>query len=117
MNVVVLGGQVARAAEAKVLPSGDRLVNLEVGVEGPEGRRESVPVAWFGAPDDVSGYELGAAVVVVGRVRRRFFRTGGATASRVEVVAEAVVPVSDRAGVGAALAAAAARLVLAPAPS
>ncbi len=33
-----------------------------------------------------------AEVVVVGRVRRRWFRSGGATQSRTEVVAEGVVP-------------------------
>ena len=35
--------------------------------------------------------EPGAEVVVSGRVRRRFFRAGGVTQSRTEVVADAVV--------------------------
>ena len=39
-------------------------------------------------------------VVVVGRVRRRFFRAGGATASRTEVVADRVVPARQRARSG-----------------
>ncbi|MGH9126572.1 MAG: single-stranded DNA-binding protein [Acidimicrobiales bacterium] len=112
MNVVALQGRLVRAAEAKVLPSGDRLANLEVSVEGPEGRRESVPVAWFGAPEEVSGYEVGSVVVVVGRVRRRFFRASGGTASRTEVVADVVVPVARVGPAVAALQGAAARLVL-----
>jgi hypothetical protein len=33
---------------------------------------------------------------VVGRVRRRFYRAGGATASRTELVAERVAPVRQR---------------------
>jgi len=34
--------------------------------------------------------------VVVGRVRRRFFRAGERTQSRTEVVADAVVPATQR---------------------
>ena len=46
----------------------------------------------------------GDEVVVVGRARRRFFRAGGATASRTEVVAAQVCPVRAPARVRAALA-------------
>jgi single-strand DNA-binding protein len=35
------------------------------------------------------------AIVVIGRVRRRFFRAGGATQSRTEVVAESIVPATS----------------------
>ncbi len=41
-----------------------------------------------------------------GRVHRRLFRAGGTTASRTEVVAEAVVPVGQRKRVSALLEAA-----------
>jgi len=37
----------------------------------------------------------GDEVVVTGRVRRRFYRAGGATQSRTEVVAHAVVRAGD----------------------
>ena len=47
--------------------------------------------------------DAGDEVVVVGRVRRRFFRAGGATASRVEVEAEVVARARDRRRVQAAL--------------
>jgi single-strand DNA-binding protein len=110
VNVVALQGHLARPAEERVLPSGDRLVSLEVTVDGPAGRRETVPVVWFEAPARAAGYEVDAAVVVVGRVRRRFFRAGGATASRTEVVADVVLPASHGKRVTAALRDAAARV-------
>lgn len=99
MNVVILRGTLSRPPSPRSLPSGDRLVTLEVTTRPPEGRAESVPVSWAGAPDRVLRLEEGDAVVVTGRVRRRFFRAGGATASRTEVVADAVWPAHHRARV------------------
>lgn len=92
LNVVVVRGCLTRAPEERVLPNGDRQVGLELSVRPEGGRAESVPVVWPGAPASVVGWERAAEVVVVGRVRRRFFRAGGSTQSRTEVVAEAVVP-------------------------
>jgi single-strand DNA-binding protein len=110
VNVVALRGHLARPAEERVLPSGDRLVAYEVTVDGPTGKCETVPVVWFGAPAHAAGYDADAKVVVVGRVRRRFFRAGGATASRTEVVAELVLPVGYAKRVTTALREAAARV-------
>jgi single-strand DNA-binding protein len=90
MNVAVLCGTLSRAPEVRELPSGDRLVAYEVTVRPPQGKAESVPVAWPDAPAWAGRFPAGADVVVVGRVRRRFFRAGGATSSRTEVVARAV---------------------------
>lgn len=90
MNVAVLCGALSRAPEVRVLPSGDRLVAYEVTIRPPQGKAESVPVAWPDAPGWAERFPAGAEVVVVGRVRRRFFRAGGATSSRTEVVAHAV---------------------------
>ncbi len=92
MNVVLLQGTLSRPPAPRDLPSGDRLVALEVTTHPPEGRAESVPVTWVDAPDRVLRLAAGTEVVVTGRVRRRFFRAGGATASRTEVVADAVWP-------------------------
>jgi single-strand DNA-binding protein len=47
---------------------------------------------WHGAPGKAGDYDAGDEIVVVGRVRRRFFRSGGATQSRTEVVVDALVP-------------------------
>jgi single-strand DNA-binding protein len=41
-------------------------------------------------------HDEGTELLVTGRVRRRFFRAGGATQSRTEVVAEAVVVATDQ---------------------
>lgn len=91
VNVVVLVGTLSRPPEERTLPSGDRLVAFEVTTRPPEGRAESVPVVWPGATPAAVALPAGEAVVVVGRVRRRFFRSGGATASRTEVVASGIV--------------------------
>lgn len=93
MNITVLQGSLSRPPEVRSLPSGDELVAYEVTVAGVRGgKAESVPVVWFDAPPAAASLEADADVVVVGRVRRRFFRAGGSTQSRTEVVAEQVVP-------------------------
>ena len=92
LNVVVVRGYLTRAPEERVLPNGDRQVGLDLSVRPEEGKAESVPVVWADAPPSVLGWEAEAEVVVVGRVRRRFFRSGGTTQSRTEVVADTVVP-------------------------
>ena len=101
MNVVMLRGTLVRPAEERLLPSGTRVVSFEVAAEEPSGASGVVPVNWpEGRYEDL---EPGAEVVVTGAVRRRFFRVGGATQSRTEVVADAVVPVAARRRVRAAL--------------
>ncbi len=90
-NVVVLAGRLARPAEVRELPSGDRLVVYEITVPREGARAEGVPVVWFEAPASAADHDVDEQVVVVGRVRRRFFRAGGATQSRTEVVADTVV--------------------------
>jgi single-strand DNA-binding protein len=93
MNVAILRGALSRPPEVRQLPSGDLLVSYEVTVPGEgERRAESVPVVWPAAPAKAAELDADAEVVVVGRVRRRFFRAGGVTQSRTEVVAERVVP-------------------------
>jgi single-strand DNA-binding protein len=90
MNLVVLEGVLARPAQDVELPSGSRLLSLEVTVRRDEGPAEPVPVTWFDPPAWATSLDAGAGVVVVGRVRRRFFRAGGVTQSRTEVVASRV---------------------------
>ena len=90
LNVVVLVGALARPAQDVELPSGSRLLSLEVTVRREEGPAETVPVSWFDAPAWATALDAGADVVVVGRVRRRFFRAGGSTQSRTEVVASKI---------------------------
>ena len=92
MNVVVLRGRLSRPPEVRDLPSGDSLVAYEVTVERNGEKAESVPVVCFAVSAAPTDLEPDTEVVVVGRVRRRFFRAGGATQSRTEVVADGVVP-------------------------
>ena len=94
INVVALRGELSRPAELRVLPTGSTLVALEVTTrrEGAP-RADTVPVVWHDAPASASALDGGQEVVVVGHVARRFFRAGGATQSRTEVVATAVIPV------------------------
>ena len=91
-NLSVLIGSLSRLPELRTLPSGDSLLAIDVTVRAADGRAESVPVTWIGAPPAAAGWPAGHEVLVVGRVRRRFFRAGGATQSRTEVVAATVVP-------------------------
>lgn len=96
MNVVVLQGSLSSAPVARDLPSGDQLVAYEVTTRGDVAIAESVPVVWLSPPRRAAEMAAGTHVVVTGRARRRFYRANGATGSRTEVVATAVVPVSQR---------------------
>jgi len=108
MNVVVLRGRLTSVSPRRTLSSGSELLSLEI-TTTTEAGLISVPVAWFDPP---AGYEPGVGVelVVRGTVRRRFFRTSGATQSRTEVVAEEIVPVTRRRQVTKLLATAAEQL-------
>lgn len=91
-NEVRLVGRVSREPQAKELPSGDVVWLFRMVVRRPEGHvsRQSVDVlecsVW--APRlqrTVSRWRDGDQVEVEGAVRRRFYRAGQGTASRVEV--------------------------------
>lgn len=109
-NVVVLRGRLTRPAALRSLPSGDQLVALELSIQRAGERAETAPVVWPEAPATALALDVDQEVVVLGRVRRRFFRAGGSTQSRTEVVADLVVPVSQARRVKAALGKAMARL-------
>ena len=92
MNVCIIQGRITRPPEHRVAGDGRSMVTYEVAAARPEGGTESVPVVWEAAPAVAVDLAVDAEVVVVGRVRRRWFRSGGATQSRTEVVATGVVP-------------------------
>ncbi len=118
MNVVILRGRLSSAPAIRTLPSGDELVSFEVTTPPPgDGRAESVPVAWLDAPRRARDIPAGTEVVVTGRVRRRYFRAGGVTASRTEVVADVVVPSGQRSRAARAVARALASAGGVPAPA
>jgi single-strand DNA-binding protein len=93
MNLVILRGALARPPEVRDLRSGDVVVEYDVAVPGRDGGAvEHVPVVLFSPPSGAVELEPDTAVVVIGRVRRRFFRSGGSTQSRTEVVADKLLP-------------------------
>jgi len=92
MNVVALIGRVSRPAQERELRSGDRLVAYQLTIPRDGERAETVPVVWFRAPASAVELAVDEEVVVVGRVRQRFFQSGGGLQSRTEVVADVVVP-------------------------
>jgi single-strand DNA-binding protein len=104
-NLVVLQGRTANAPALRDLPSGSVVAQFDV-VTPIHGRAATgaVPVAWTDpSPSDLARVGEGVDVVVVGTVRRRFFRVAGATQSRTEVVADAVIPARRRKQVDAVL--------------
>jgi single-strand DNA-binding protein len=110
INLVALEGRLARPAEERVLPSGSHVVSIELTVRPETGPAETVPVSWIDPPAWASILDADAAIVVVGRVRRRFYRAGGVTQSRTEVVAESIVPATAVKRARGALAKASARI-------
>jgi single-strand DNA-binding protein len=96
VNIVVLIGTVSRDPETRDLPPGSALgsqvVSFDLSTVAPDGRAEAVPVSCIDPPAAVAQHRAGEELVVAGRVRRRFFRAGGVTQSRTEVVAEQIVP-------------------------
>jgi single-strand DNA-binding protein len=86
-NLVVLRGHVSSEPRRRDLPSGTTMLQIEVTTPG-DGALLSVPVVWFEPTRDFAPAD---EVTVLGHVRRRFYRTGGVTQSRTEVVADQIV--------------------------
>jgi single-strand DNA-binding protein len=109
-NLVVLTGNVTNEPTRRSLQSGVDVVNFDVATL-LDGETVSVPIAWYDPRDSaVSSFAPGEEVVVVGSVRRRFFRVGGQTQSRTEVVVASLVPTRRTKSARSALAAAAAAI-------
>ena len=106
-NVTVIRGNVHGDPHLRELPAGGVVAQFDVTTRlRCDGRASSVsvPIAW----NDPTAAQLGvlvagAEVVVIGTVRRRFFRVGGSTQSRTEVVADTVIPARRHRRVAAAL--------------
>lgn len=88
MNLTILQGVIRNEPDQRELAGGERAVSLDLAVAGPDGTVEPVPVVIYG---NASIPPAGTEVVVIGRVRKRFYRTGAATQSRTEVVASKLV--------------------------
>ena len=111
LNLAVVKGVIARVPHERV--GADGIVHLSFDLRVrlvPDGPSELVPVAWPERTVASCGLREGSAVVVLGRIRQRFFRMGGATQSRTEIVAETVIGIRQQAAILKAMAQAADRL-------
>ena len=108
INIVVLQGRLTSEPTRRELPSGSTVVQFDVSTQVLDGARVatvSSPVAWLDPGEAArAAVVAGGEYLVIGSVRRRFFRVGGATQSRTEVVADRVIPVRRRKQVDTALA-------------
>lgn len=82
-------------------PNGEVRWMLELNTVAQDG--QAVPVMWPGeliacttCVGTPSMWTTGTALEIVGAVQRRFFRAGGVTQSRIEVVARSIVEVSEQ---------------------
>jgi single-strand DNA-binding protein len=91
-NLVVIRGVVVNEPRIRELPAGVVVTQLDVTTRS-EGLTASVPVSVYGRTVDAAA---GDVVVVAGHVNRRFFRAGGTTQSRTELVADDVVRTSRK---------------------
>jgi single-strand DNA-binding protein len=114
-NISVIRGSVRTEPTIRELPGGGVVAQFDVATTTESGGRRlgvSVPIAWHDPTTTQLGILAGGAeVLVVGAVRRRFFRVGGATQSRTEVVADAVMPMRQHKRVDSALRAVADRVL------
>src|SRR5215211_1344987 len=103
VNVSVVCGPCSAAPEIKVLESGTRLATLAIRCPTGDDRATSVPVTVWDPPAWVEALEPGDAVVVVGRLRRRFYQRPGGVGARVDIEAELIGRARERRRLDAAV--------------
>ena len=102
-NVGVLCGPCSAPPEVRALPSGSRLATFALRCPADDGRATSVPVTVWDPPAWIETVDTGDVLVVVGRMRRRFYQRPGGLGSRVDVEADLVGRARDRRRLDAAL--------------
>ncbi len=104
INTVVVAGTITSDPTIRELKTGTVVVQFDLNTP-VDGDNISVPIAWHDpTPAQQSTIVSGNHLVVVGTVRRRFFRVGGQTQSRTEVIAETVIPARRAKSVRSAIA-------------
>jgi hypothetical protein len=103
-NLALIFGVLSSPAGVVELPSGARLTSLRATARGASGQAQSIPITLIDAPDWVAKLDAGDEIVACGEIHHRFFRAGGATASRTEMRATHVARRGDRRAVGRVLA-------------
>lgn len=101
LDLAVIVGTLSADPVERALPSGSVLFRYEVTVRD-RSPADTVPVTWLD-PRRPPAFVAGDRVVVVGRIRRRFFRAGGATRSATEVLAASISRPRSTVGALAAL--------------
>jgi single-strand DNA-binding protein len=106
VNLGALCGPCSTVPELRVLESGTRLASLAVRCPAgahAEDRATSVPITVWDPPAWLDTLEAGEEIVVVGRLRRRFYQRPGGVGSRVDVEAEYIARARDRRRIDTAL--------------
>ncbi|MGQ0830353.1 MAG: hypothetical protein ACT4OV_01620 [Microthrixaceae bacterium] len=96
INLSLVVGVLRQAPVVRTGADGEAVLSFDLAVRVPDLPLESVPVVWSAAPSAAATWASGLEVLVIGRVRRRFFRAGGSTQSRTEVLATSVIPTRRR---------------------
>lgn len=97
VNLSVLRGPISAPPEVRALESGSRVATLSVRTIAGDGRTTSVPVTVWEPPAWLETLESDDDVLVIGFVRRRFYRTAtGGSGARTDVEAAALAPARDR---------------------
>jgi single-strand DNA-binding protein len=93
-NLVFLTGTVTEPAEPRELAGGIPVVRWTLRVPRPEGQSGTDALDCVVLDADLKAralaWPIGLPVAVVGSVRRRFYHTGGKTATRVEIEVDRV---------------------------
>jgi single-strand DNA-binding protein len=86
LNLAVVRGPLSSAPDLRTLSSGADVASLAVRTP-IDGKSTSVPVTVWDPPEWIADLAEGDELLVLGSVRRRFYRAGAATGSRVDVEA------------------------------
>jgi single-stranded DNA-binding protein len=103
VNLSVVCGPCSTVPEIRVLESGTRLASLSVRCPGTDEHATSVPVTVWDPPAWIETLEPGDVVVVVGRLRRRFYQRPGGVGSRVDLEAGSIGRARERRRLDAAI--------------
>lgn len=88
LNDVALRGWVTTVASERELPSGDLVVQFRIAITRPEGGVDTIDLESWSAKTrrTASSLKDGEWVEISGSIRRRFWKSGGALASRWQVI-------------------------------
>ena len=95
LSLAVVRGPLSSLPDVRTLPSGSEVANLAVRTP-VDGKSTSVPITVWDPPAWIADLAEGDELLVIGAVRRRFYRAGTSTGSRVDVEATFVAKPGKR---------------------